>query len=169
MILSLQASIPRVARVGDRFRCGVTVTASPEIAAGTRVIGTLRHATETGTATSAQPQPLALLGDTARPALSSPHETDEATTRSLAMDTREFVISPSEIVELVFEIEARALGEAVLIAEVRQAAIGGGADALELRLPVEGLQPAVQVGTPDFNVAHDLNVELCVDVGPARR
>ena len=153
-LVTPQASIPRVARVGDRFRCGVTVTASPEIAAGTRVIGTLRHAAASDPTASTQPLPLALLGDAAGPALSSLHDTSVApATTSLAIDTREFSISPSEIVELVFEIEARGLGEAVLIAEVRQATAGGGADALELRVPVEGLQPAVQVATSRALVA----------------
>lgn len=41
-MITLQPSSPRIARVGDRFRAGVTITASPELPEGSRVRGWLR-------------------------------------------------------------------------------------------------------------------------------
>ena len=39
--VTLQASVPRIARVGDAFRCGVTATGSPELPAGSTIVATL--------------------------------------------------------------------------------------------------------------------------------
>jgi len=134
--LTLQASVPRIARVGDRLRCGVTVTASPELGQGTRIVGSLRQAA--GVASGSRPAAVTLW--------SSASAAASSVSTPVEMAQQYSAISPSEVVEMVFEIEATALGEAVLIAEVKQLE-GDAFDALELRIPVLGVQPPVQVAT----------------------
>jgi hypothetical protein len=116
--VTLVASVPRVARVGDSFRCGVVVTGSPELPP---------HSTVRATLASRQPQhpqPIKLVGST----------------------EQSVTLGPSETIELTFEMVAETLGEASLVATVRES-VGGAMDAIELKVPVLGVQPAVTVAT----------------------
>ena len=121
--LSLSASTPRIGRVGDAFSCGVTLTAAPDLPAGTAATVTLGLAPATS-----QPAPLSLL----------------ETNRTLSL-------APSQTVEVAFEMRAVAIGSAVLTARV--SASGAPADALELKLPILGQQPPVQLATSRALVA----------------
>ena len=81
--LTLAASAPRIVRVGDRFSCGATLTGSPELAAGSAVQLDLELA---------QPAAAVAVRGAAR---------------------RGATLGPGEVVELTFDFEAVALGEAV--------------------------------------------------------
>ena len=103
----------------------MTATGSPELPAGSRVVATL-----------------ALRGASSK--------ADELTPIQLVGSTEQRVtLGPSENTELTFEMRAAAIGEAVLVATVREVLSNGdgAADAIELKLPVLGVQPAVTVAT----------------------
>ena len=130
--VTLDASVPRVARVGDVFRCGVTATGSPDIPAGSKVVASLAlqapittAAATSAVATAALPMPISLTGGTVQ------HVT----------------LGPSENVELAFEMRAEAVGEAILVAAVHEDTPDGASDAIELRIPVLGVVPDVTVAT----------------------
>ena len=116
--LTLAASAPRIVRVGDHFSCGATLTGSPELAAGSAVQLDLELA----------------------------HPAAAVAVRGAAR--RSATLGPGQVVEVTFDFEAVALGEAVLV--VRAAAAGdGGAplDALQLTIPVLGVMPSVTLAT----------------------
>jgi len=145
--VTLTASVPRIARVGDELRCGVTVTGSPELPSNTALAVTLSvPQTDAGSESEtrstgaliedlkgvAAPTPLALAGASRLPV----------------------TLSPLQTIEVVFTLKALSLGDAVLTATVdfeNSAAVHSGslqvADALELKLPVLGMQPQVSVAT----------------------
>ena len=118
--LTFQASVPRIARVGDAFSCGATVTASPDLAAGSRVVVSVELA---GGGTAVQ-----LKG---------------SSSQQLRLD-------PSQTTEIVFEMEAVALGGQKLVARVSEEGAASGAssgDAIEMEFEVKGAQPEVMVAT----------------------
>jgi len=115
--LTLAASAPRIVRVGDRFSCGATLTGSPELAAGSAVQLDLELA---------QPAAAVAVRGAAR---------------------RGATLGPGEVVELTFDFEAVALGEAVAVLTVAAADGGAPLDALQLSVPVLGVMPSVTLAT----------------------
>jgi hypothetical protein len=116
--LTLAASAPRIVRVRDHFSCGATLTGSPELAAGTAVQLDLELA---------QPAAAVAVRGAAR---------------------RSTTLGPGQVVEVTFDFEAVALGEAVLVVRVAAAGDGGAPlDALQLTIPVMGVMPSVTLAT----------------------
>ena len=167
--VTLAASVPRVARVGDTFECGVTATGSPELRAGTTIVASLRllgtarsegrAKTEEGAAEDAAEEAVHTRTFTEDAA-------DEAPLHLLGAHEQTFTLGPSQSVEVLFTLTAARLGKAKLVAMVREVlpppsqqqqqqqqqqprGEGGLAatDAIELSIPVEGVQPAVVVAT----------------------
>ena len=140
-LVSASASVPRVARVGDRFRCGVSLTVAPDAPTA----GLQLHVEMTlspPTAAAAWPLVLQDVG------------TGEGGSQIVAVSTteQEITMSPSETAEVAFEVAAVAVGEAVAVVRVWEGSADEGAsrsslDALELRIPVLGSQPAVTIAT----------------------
>ena len=135
--LTLDASIPRIARVGDRFRCGVTATGSPELPPSTAIVATI-----------ALRPPMPPDGS------SGPSAADLQPIRLLSPAELTSTLGPFEVRELAFELSAEAVGQATLVITVREAAhrepasaATASMDAIELTLPVLGVQPAVTVAT----------------------
>ena len=162
-LVSASAAAPRVARVGDRFHFGVVLTAAPDApAAGLhlRVEISLAPPAKPADSDAAAAWPLVLhVGAAAGAAAGTAAEGAAAVAAS---DERLLMMTASETVEVSFEAEAAAVGEAVAVVRVWQALDASGSDAwreiasefrwresdaLELRVPVMGSQPEVTLAT----------------------
>ena len=177
--VTLDASIPRVARVGDTFRCGVTATSSAELPAGTTIVATI----------ALRPSSTAMAAASA--AATAASEATVASPLELLGSTEQTVrLGPLETRELLFKMRAAAIGEATLVAAVREvlpsapgrrldansmhgwevepptqeqpsstsssttttsssspSTSSASSDAIELKLPILGLQPEAVVAT----------------------
>ena len=132
-LATLSPSVPRIVRVGDTFRCGATVTGSPELpvssAIGVSVVLS-RVGLVNSTEGSVQASGLPL-----------------AATSSLEQT---LVLQPSQTIEVTFPFTALSMGEVVLTMTLSPADGGTSSalgDALEVVLPVLGVQPSVVVAT----------------------
>ena len=138
--VTLAASLPRVARVGDRFFGGVTITASPEVRNSTRLVGQIRLRA-----------PVAKrFGDGGREANDRSAAPPQPVIALLGANNHSLTLGPSETVELSFECQALSLGEAMLtfeVSETPQPLAAPIRDAIEVVLPVLGSAPEVVVAT----------------------
>jgi hypothetical protein len=153
--VSLVASAPRIARVGESFSCGATVTAAPDVPDGIAMTVSIALAAPGGSA-AGEEAPGGMIASAAGLA--------RATLTPLVLDltSRSLVLHAGATVEVTFPMRAIALGTARLVITVAVDDTGsndgnasGGGDALELTLPVLGQQPAVTVATSRALVASE--------------
>ena len=147
--VTLDASAPRVARVGDTFRCGVTATGSPELPSASTFVATiaLQRQLTSGVPWSSPTNAIVGVGSD-NAGITSPISLTGATRQP-------FQLGPSQSSELVFEMRADAIGEATLVVTVLPT--DGAAhdvtmdpaasDAIALTVPVLGVQPAIKIAT----------------------
>ena len=177
-IVSTSAAAPRVARVGDRFHFGVVLTAAPDApAAGLhlRVEISLAPPATPADSDAAAAWPLVLhVGATAGAAgVAAVGAAAEGAAAVAASDERLLTMAASETVEVSFEAEAAAVGEAVAVVRVWQVLDASGSDArretasewreidaLELRVPVMGSQPEVTLATVTLTPTLTLTLTL---------
>ncbi|PNH02259.1 hypothetical protein TSOC_011775, partial [Tetrabaena socialis] len=120
--LSLTPSVPRFARVGDFFEAGAVVTVGSLPATVT-----LTAAVRAGGAAAGAASPLLLLGAASR--------------------TVTFRAGGPLQQEVRFNFSAASIGPANLTLEATDGVVGGGRDALQLSIPVQGQQGDVAVAT----------------------
>jgi hypothetical protein len=142
--VSLVASAPRIARVGDSFSCGATVTPAPGVPEGTAVTVSIGLAAPEGSDGDKEAP-----GGVVAPTAGLAPLILELTSRSL-------VLHAGDTVEVTFPMRAVALGTARLVVTATVDGAGSSdGDALELTIPVLGQQPAVTVATSRALVASE--------------
>jgi hypothetical protein len=132
--VSLVASAPRVARVGDSFSCGATVTAAPDVPKATPVTVRIAlappagadKAEATGALSHSRPSALSAGGEAPGGGAATSSPGADPPPLILDLTSRSLLIEPGATVEVTFPMRAVSLGTARVIITVTLDAVSPG-------------------------------------------